>query len=449
MIKMRWSIVAAALAVLLAWPAAAAEQAGVAAAVRGQVDLIPGVDKAKHQAKSGEDVFLGDEISSFDESGMQLMLLDETVFTIGPNTDMTVDEFVYDPATGAGQVAVSLTKGVLRFVTGKVAQGDPQDMVVKLPVGTIGIRGTIGAAMVDGVNPALVALFGPGSRNNADARQGRLAVTAAGKTVNLTRTGWGTSIAPGQPPTDAFALSPDQIALFGNVMPQPTISQPADKSEGGRATGAAGQDTAAAKLTVPLFTDVKPDWEEQAEAGTSATASAGSVVGPREVADRAATEAATTTTAILDGVASIAQLLSIETGTFSYLIAGGTFTQTLDTGNPVNNVGTFSAELIIDFGARTIGGGNSFIDVDTTGAGGNINDQTNINLFSFANDVGLAKGIFDAGDFTNPFFAGTAGALNNENGIVANTATIDVNYNTGGANPDAGSSGSVTSGPRQ
>ena len=92
------SIVPAALAVLFAWPAAAVEQAGVTAAVRGQVDLIPIVEKVKHAAKSGEDVFLGDGISSFDDSGMQLMLLDETIFTIGPNTDLTVDEFVYDPA---------------------------------------------------------------------------------------------------------------------------------------------------------------------------------------------------------------------------------------------------------------------------------------------------------------------------------------------------------------
>ena len=426
MTKMRWSIVPAALAVLFAWPAAAAEQAGVAAAVRGQVDLIPIVDKAKHQAKSGEDVFIGDEISSFDDSGMQLMLLDETVFTIGPNTDMTVDEFVYDPATGAGQVAVSLTKGVLRFVTGKVARGEPQDMVVKLPVGTIGIRGTIGAAAFDGVNPALVVLFGPGPRNNADARQGRLAVTAAGKTVNLTRTGWGTSVAPGGPPTDAFQLSPDQIALFGTVMRQPTTSQPADESEGGRATRAADQDMAG---------------------GGSGATDAGDFFAASEAADQAATEASTTTSEILDGVATVTQLLSIETGTFSYAISG-TFTQTLNTGSPVDNVGTFSAQIDIDFGARTVGGGTSSIDVDTTGAGGNILDSTNINLVSFANDVGLAQGIFDVADLTNPFFIGTKASLNNANGIIANTATLDIIYKTSGGSPDAGS-GSGTSGPRQ
>ncbi len=187
----RWIPFLVSLAVLFAGPAAAAVQAGVTAAVRGQVDLVPIVEKVKRPVASGEDIFLGDEISSQDESGMQLLLLDETVFTIGANTDLTIDAFVYDPATGEGQVTASLAKGVLRFVTGKIAQANPEDTVVNLPVGTIGIRGTIGAVVYDGVNPALVVLLGPGPRNNADARQGRLAVTTAGQTVEPDTDGLG------------------------------------------------------------------------------------------------------------------------------------------------------------------------------------------------------------------------------------------------------------------
>ena len=416
MIDMRWSIVAAALAVVFAWPAAAVEQAGVTAAVRGQVDLIPIVDKVKHRAKSGEDVFLGDEISSLDESGMQLMLLDETVFTNGPNTDLTIDDFVYDPATGAGQVTASLAKGVLRFVTGKVARGDPEDMVVKLPVGTIGIRGTIGAVLYDGVNPALVVLLGPGPRNNADARQGRLAVSAAGKTVNLTRTGWGTSIEPGGQPADAFPFSPDQIASIVNQFtPKPTAPEPADESEGGTATSAAGQDTAEARLTSV------------------------SAIGTGEVSDDAgtrATEAATTSSAILDGVASIEQLLSIQTGIFKYSLSG-TFNQT----DPSPLTGTITADFEIDFGKQTIANGSILIAVS-----GGINDSTSILEFSYADDVGLAEGEFEAGELS-PFqrFEGTSGSLNNSDGIIANTATIDVIYVLGS---DKGT-GSATSGPRQ
>ncbi len=101
-------------------PALAVEQAGVTAAVRGAVNLDPATGEVAHVARSGEDVFLGDGISSGDRSGLQLMLLDETVFTVGANTELTVDEFVYDPATGAGQMSASLTKGIFRFVAALV-----------------------------------------------------------------------------------------------------------------------------------------------------------------------------------------------------------------------------------------------------------------------------------------------------------------------------------------
>ena len=133
-----------ALAALLALPfnaVSAAEQAGVTAAVQGDVDFLSVLDQKLHRATGGEEIYLGDEISSAPKSGMQLMLLDETIFTIGPDTDLSIDDFVYDPATGAGQMTASLTKGLFRFVAGNIAQGDPDDMQLHLPTGPVGLRG--------------------------------------------------------------------------------------------------------------------------------------------------------------------------------------------------------------------------------------------------------------------------------------------------------------------
>ena len=132
MTKPTLMIIAAALLAIHGNAAWAETQAGVSAAVRGEIDLAPVSGQATHQTASGEDIYLGDGITSHDDAGMQLMLLDETVFTIGANTEMTVDEFVYDPATGAGAVTASVAKGVFRFVTGNIAQGDPEDMTVNL-----------------------------------------------------------------------------------------------------------------------------------------------------------------------------------------------------------------------------------------------------------------------------------------------------------------------------
>ncbi len=175
-------------------------QAGVSAAVRGVVQLARGDTVVGRQIDSGDPIYLQDEIRSGADSGMQILLLDETVFTIGPNSEMTIDEFVFDPATGAGQVAATVAKGVFRFVTGKVAQNDPDNMAVKTPLGTIGIRGTIGGGTVSLARTEIV-LLGPGLNNNTPERSGAIIVSNGQGAVTIERTGYGTVLLPESPPT--------------------------------------------------------------------------------------------------------------------------------------------------------------------------------------------------------------------------------------------------------
>ena len=222
----------------------AQQQAGVAAAVRGQVALSRAAQNVVgKEVKSGEPIFLGDAIKSGPDSGMQVMLLDETIFTIGPNSAMSIDEFVYDPTTNAGKVAASVTKGVFRFITGKIARKRPEDMTVRLPTATIGIRGTIvaGAVRTEDGDPAIDRLFnslrgkapgaegardfavllGPGSENNTNDKGGEFVLTPGGSRraeigrsagdslaqfpggggpggpgVTVSRTGWGAASSP-------------------------------------------------------------------------------------------------------------------------------------------------------------------------------------------------------------------------------------------------------------
>lgn len=61
---------------------------------------------------------------------------------MGPNSDMVMDEFVFDPATNLGKILAEVTKGVFRFVTGKMRPEKPGDMKVKGPFADNGIRGT-------------------------------------------------------------------------------------------------------------------------------------------------------------------------------------------------------------------------------------------------------------------------------------------------------------------
>ncbi len=188
-------------------------RAGVAAAVRGPVVFDRGSEVGR-SLSSGDPIYLGDVIRTGDKGGLQVMLLDETVFTLGPQSQMIVDEFVYNPEKKGGRLDVTLAKGVFRFVTGKIARDEPENVELKLPVGSIGIRGTIGAAKIEG-DESLVALFGPGPLNDADERTGGLVVRGAKGKRELLTPGWGVKVGPEGPPSAPFGVAPATFAELG------------------------------------------------------------------------------------------------------------------------------------------------------------------------------------------------------------------------------------------
>jgi FecR-like protein len=82
----------------------------------------------------------GDILMTGPTGRVQVLLPDQTIFTLGPNSEMAIDDFVYDPANGTNVLSAAVVKGLFRFVTGKVQEH--RDLNVKVAVGTIGVRGT-------------------------------------------------------------------------------------------------------------------------------------------------------------------------------------------------------------------------------------------------------------------------------------------------------------------
>ncbi len=190
----------------------AADQAGVAAAVRGSVSLARATVTAR-PVTSGESIFMLDQLKSGPSSGMQILLLDETVFTIGPESELIVDEFVYDADTSAGKVGATVAKGVFRFVTGKVAKRNPRNMQVSLPAGNIGVRGTVVAGRVDDVTRASLTILLGDSRGGAGGGgQPAIEVCNAGACERVVRPGYGVRIeGADSPPGDPFPVPQGEI----------------------------------------------------------------------------------------------------------------------------------------------------------------------------------------------------------------------------------------------
>lgn len=120
---------------------AEAVRVGVASAVNQDAQArIPG--QGVKTIAIGDDV-IHNQVIDTDEGGLvQILLADGTAFTVGPNSSLTIDSFVYDPAAGTAKVAASLSKGFMRFVGGRTSK-TAGGATIKTPIGTAGIRGAV------------------------------------------------------------------------------------------------------------------------------------------------------------------------------------------------------------------------------------------------------------------------------------------------------------------
>ncbi|MDB2488133.1 FecR domain-containing protein [Alphaproteobacteria bacterium] len=91
---------------------------------------------------AGDDVFLNDEVETGKATRAQVLLRDESVFSLAPSSKVVFDEFVYDPVAEEGVLEASLLRGGIRFVSGQLAKNTPENIKIRAGKATVGIRGT-------------------------------------------------------------------------------------------------------------------------------------------------------------------------------------------------------------------------------------------------------------------------------------------------------------------
>ena len=215
---------------------------GIAAAIVNDVRISYAQAPQPRPMAVRQRVALADQIQTGRRSQLQIMLLDRSTFTVGANARLTIDRFVYDPATGRS-FGASVAKGAFRFMSGR--RDGRSNGSVNSPVASIGIRGTIvdgvvGAAAADIASrePAvgrnvcsdretatLVVLRGPGARTQANLVPGGADVSAAGHTVALDRPMLAAYVPrPGVPPIGPFTISPGGLSRVQDQV-SPVLAQ--------------------------------------------------------------------------------------------------------------------------------------------------------------------------------------------------------------------------------
>ena len=85
------------------------------------VNVVEGTFEADHRIINVSDqVFQKEIIETNSVSTTQIVFLDETVLTMGPETRLILDELVFDRNATEGKVVMTALKGLFTFVSGSL-----------------------------------------------------------------------------------------------------------------------------------------------------------------------------------------------------------------------------------------------------------------------------------------------------------------------------------------
>src|SRR6516164_817640 len=110
---------------------------GVAASITPSAE--GGVGTVFQTLAPGSELHASETVRTGDAGKADLVFIDRTNLTVGPTSEVLLDQFVYDPVGSKGKVVLQTTRGAFRFVTGTQ---DHSAYQLNTPYGSLGVRGT-------------------------------------------------------------------------------------------------------------------------------------------------------------------------------------------------------------------------------------------------------------------------------------------------------------------
>jgi hypothetical protein len=125
----------------------------------------------------GLDIKADEVVTTRNDDRAHLVFLDGSTLTVGSNSRVVIDKFVFDPVSKKGELSLTASAGVFRLVGGKISK--TSTIQVTTPSSTIGIRGGISIFAVSASQTVATFVFGQS-----------LTVSGNGFTESVTRPGF-------------------------------------------------------------------------------------------------------------------------------------------------------------------------------------------------------------------------------------------------------------------
>ncbi len=130
------------LMLLLAMPACGADEGyiGSIKTLQGTVEIIR--DGETLHPEAGTRLFDRDTVQTGKDGSVGIILRDDTILSLGPDSTLDMQEFRFDPHNEDYSLVCRMLRGTFIFISGLIAKLSPDSVKIETPDGTVAIRGT-------------------------------------------------------------------------------------------------------------------------------------------------------------------------------------------------------------------------------------------------------------------------------------------------------------------
>jgi hypothetical protein len=167
-------------------------------------------------------LFQSDTIKTGRRGKIQFMFIDNTLISLGRNTEMKIAEYKWDENSKDGTLKTEVKEGAFRIMGGYLAKNSPEKFKTITPSATIGIRGSMYSGLVEGASLSVVFQAGKG-----------IEIINKFGTVLITKPGYGSHVrGPDSPPEPPRKFTTDDLKKLNNAITGESGMQEDESSQG-------------------------------------------------------------------------------------------------------------------------------------------------------------------------------------------------------------------------
>lgn len=162
-------------------------------------------------------VYAKEKLITGPASNVEVRLLDETILAQGPDSTISLDDYVFSPDPTVSKLLFKMSTGTFRFLSGEIVKQNPDAFKLETPLTSIGIRGTEPFAVVGPTEVVGLISIDPAHTMEVTTAKGKTSMNKSGTSINIGKGGDMTPPAPTPPALQKSVMQAAPMTSQGEV----------------------------------------------------------------------------------------------------------------------------------------------------------------------------------------------------------------------------------------